>query len=60
MIITCVDFNMYLPDETNIDDNVLHMDLPCETFRNLIEVDHFSKITVLVDCIYGNLSQVIN
>ena len=36
------------------------MDLPCEKFRNLFDVDQVSKITVVVDCIYDDLTQVIN
>ena len=53
-------FNMHLADINSIEDDFLHVDLPCEKFRNLFDVDQVSKITVVVDCIYDDLTQVIN
>ena len=36
------------------------MDLRCQAFRDLIDIDRVSKVTVVVDCLYDNLTQVIN
>ena len=43
--------NSLLPDTHSVDlDYIVHSDLSCEGFRELIDLDLIAKSTVVIDC----------